>query len=127
MTHTPSSRTTRPLLAGATILTLALALGACASTPAPKEQIAVSQAAVERVSGPAGAEAPAEVAAARDKLARAQRAMADKDYRLARQLAEQAEADATLAEAKARATRSDAALTEVRESLRALKAELARS
>ena len=44
----------------------------------------------------------------------------------ARQLAEQAEADAVLAEARARARRSDQALTEVRESLRALRAELNR-
>jgi hypothetical protein len=106
---------------------LALSLGACASAPVPKEQMAVSQAAVERVSGPAGAEAPGEVASARDKLALAQRAMANKDYVLARQLAEQADADAALAEAKSRASRSDTALTQVQESIRALKAELARS
>jgi len=67
------------------------------------------------------------VASARDKLALAQRAMANKDYVLARQLAEQADADAALAEAKSRASRSDTALTQVQESIRALKAELARS
>lgn len=127
MTQPSSTLTRRPRLAAAGIATVALALAACASTPPPKEQIAVTQAAVERVSGPAGAEAAAEVASAREKLARAQRAMADKDYVLARQLAEQAEADATLAEAKARANRSNAALNEVNESIRALKAELARS
>lgn len=127
MTHPSSSPSRRPGLAAAGIATVALALAACAGTPPPKEQLAVSQAAVERVTGPAGAEAPAEVASARDKLARAQRAMADKDYVLARQLAEQAEADAALAEAKARANRSSAALNEVNESIRALKAELARS
>ena len=105
----------------------ALSLAACVNTPPPKEQLAVSRAAVERISGPAASEAPVEVAAARDKLARAQRAMADKNYPLARQLAEQAEADAALAEARARASRSDSALNAVRESLRALRAELARS
>ena len=86
----------------------------------------MSQAAVERASGPTAAEAPAEVALARDKLARAQRAMAGKDYATARQLAEQAEADAALAQARARATRADTALDEVQASLRALRAELAR-
>lgn len=103
------------------------ALSACASTPEPREQMAVSRAAVERVSGPAAAEAPVEVASARDKIARANRALADKNYDLARQLAEQAEADAALAEARARATRSDTALDEVRASIRALRAEMARS
>lgn len=108
------------LLASATLA----ALAACSSPP--KEQMAVSRAAVDRVSGPTAAEAPAEVAAAREKLARAQRAMAEKDYVLARQLAQEAEADAALAEARARARRADSALDEVRESLRVLRAELAR-
>ncbi|MFO1327352.1 MAG: DUF4398 domain-containing protein [Rubrivivax sp.] len=104
-----------------------LALGACAGTAPPHEQMAVSTAAVERVSGPTGAEAPGEVSTARDKLARARRAMADKDYALADRLARQAEADAALAEARARATRADGALHEVRDGIRALRAELARS
>ena len=109
-------------------LTLAmLALAACSSVPPPREQMAVSRAAVDKASGPAAAEAPVEIAAARDKIARANRAMADKDYALARQLAEQAEADAALAEARARAKRSDTALTELRESIRALRAELSKS
>lgn len=103
------------------------ALSACASTPEPREQMAVSRAAVERVSGPAAAEAPVEVASARDKIARANRALADKNYDLARQLAEEAEADAALAEARARSKRSDTALDEVRASIRALRAEMARS
>lgn len=101
-------------------------LSACASTPEPIEQLAVGRAAVERASGPAAAEAPIELAAARDKITRANLAYANKDYVLARQLAEQAEADATLAEALARSTRSSRALTEVREGLRQLRDEMAR-
>lgn len=101
-----------------------LILGGCATEPIPREQLAVSRAAVERVSGPAAAEAPVNVAAARDKVARANVALAEKNYTLARQLAQEAEADATLAEAQARATRSGRALDEVRESLRALQTEL---
>lgn len=125
--HAMPRRLPRPVLTAAGVVA-ALSLGACAvNPPPPTEQMAVSSAAVERVSGPAAAEAPGEVAAARDKLVRARRALADKDHALARQLAEQAEADAALAEARARATRSNAALDEVRESIRALRAELARS
>lgn len=105
---------------------MALALGACASAPEPIEQMAVSRAAVERASGPAAAESPRELAWARDKLARANAAMAAGDNALARRLAEQAEADAALAEARSRATRSEVALGEVRESIRQLRAELAR-
>lgn len=87
-----------------------LVLVACASTPEPKEQMAVGRAAVERVSGPAGADAPLEVASTRDKIARANRAIAAKDYAMAPRLAAEAEADAALAEAKSRASRSDGAL-----------------
>lgn len=104
-----------------------LALVACASTPEPKEQMAVGRAAVERVSGPVGADAPMEVASARDKIARANRAIAAKDYATARRLAEEAEADAALADAKSRANRSDGALEEVRAGIRALRAEMDRS
>ncbi len=113
--------------AAAVVAALALTLAACAGTPEPREQMAVSQAAVERLGGSAGGEAPVEVATAREKLAAAQRALADKKPELARQLAEQAEADAVLAEARAREKRSTAALDEVREGLRALRAELART
>ena len=104
-----------------------LSLAACASAPAPREQMAVGRAAVERVSGPAGADAPAEVASARDKIARANRAMAAKDYATARRLAEEAEADAALADAKSRANHSDGMLDELRASIRALRAEMDRS
>ena len=107
-------------------LTGLVLLGACASTPPPNEELAVGKAAVERASGPAAAEAPTELAAARDKLTRANLAYANKDYALASQLAAQAEADATLAEAQARSVRSGRALTEVREGLRQLRDEMNR-
>ena len=89
--------------------------------------MAVGRAAVERVIGPAGADAPLEVASARDKIARANRAIAAKDYAMAPRLAAEAEADAALAEAKSRASRSDGALEEVRAGIRALRAEMDRS
>ena len=100
----------------------ALALGACASAPPPTTQMAVSSAAVERASGPSAAEAPAELASARQKIVRANQLLVAKDNAGARRLAEEAEADAALAEARARETRSEAALNEVRDSIRQLRA-----
>lgn len=109
------------LLACATVL-----LGACASTPEPKEQMAVANAAVEQASG-SSADAATELAAARDKLTRANAAMARKEYVQARQLAEEAAADAALAQASARSARSSRALTEVRQSIQQLQTQLNRS
>jgi len=80
---------------------------------------------VERASGPAAAEAPVELAAARDKITRANAAFAKEDYDLARRLAVEADADATLAEAQSRSVRSDRALAEVREGIRMLRVEMA--
>lgn len=101
-------------------------LSACASTPAPSAEIAVARAAVERATGPAAAEAPVEMALARDKITRANAAYAKEDYALARRLASEAEADATLAEAQSRSVRSARALAEVREGVRMLREEMTR-
>lgn len=117
-----------PSMHGRTMLAIAitLALAACASPPAPKEQMAVANSAVDQASSNA-ADAPAELASARDKLTRANAAMAAKDYVGARQLADQAAADAALAQAKARSARSDRALGELNESIRQLQVQLNRS
>lgn len=115
----------RGATAGLVLAGVAL-LSACASTPPPSEKMAVARAAVERATGPAAAEAPVEMAAARDKLNRANAAFAAKDYTLANRLAQEAEADATLAEARSRNVRSARALTEVRDGLRMLREEMAR-
>lgn len=104
------------VVAGAT-----LALAACAT--APKEQLAVAHHAVDQAAA-TSAEAPLELASAREKLERANLAMAHKDYRQARELAAEAEADAGLAEARARSTRSERALDELNQSIRALRAQL---
>jgi len=104
----------------------ALALAACASTPEPKEQLAVANSSVDSATGNA-AEAPAELSTARDKLARANAAAARKDYVAARQLADEAAADAALAQATARTARSSRALAEVRESIKQLQVQLNRS
>ncbi len=114
------------ILAGSAVLIL-LTLAGCASTgDLPREQLAVARAAVDRASGPAGAEAPVEVSQARDKLERANSAATRKEYDLARRLAEDAEADANLAEAKSHSVRADRALGEVREGIRQLREEIAR-
>ena len=120
--------TARPLVTLAVIVTLAvLTLPGCASTgEMPREEMAVARAAVDRASGPAAAEAPIEVSQAREKLERANAAVARKDYDEAKRLAEKAEANANLAEAKSHSVRSDRALVEVREGIRQLREELAR-
>lgn len=104
-------------------LATALVLSACASTDAPKEQMAVANSAVDQATGSA-AEAPAELSTARDKLTRANAAMARKDYVQARQLADEAAADAALAQATARSARSARALDEVRQSIQQLQTQL---
>ena len=104
----------------------ALLTAACSSIPPPREQMAVSRAAVERASGPAGSDAAVELGAARDKMERANLAMAREDYLTALFLAEEAEADANLADARARSVRAAGALQEVRESIRMLREEMSR-
>ena len=112
---------------GRVVLAVAAAfvLAGCASTPEPKTEMAVAQAAVDTASGNS-AEAPAELSTAKDKLARANVALARKDYEQARRLADEAAADAALAQATARSARSGRALAEVRESIQQLRMQLTR-
>ena len=124
MNHDASTAGKGQLIAVLAVSCMAV-LSACAGTP-PKEGMAVSRASVERAAGPAAAEAPVEMAAARDKLTRATAAYDKKDYALAKQLANEADADAKLAEAQARSVRSSRALAEVRNGIRMLREETAR-
>jgi hypothetical protein len=106
---------------------LLLAAG-CASTPAPTEQIAVSQAAVnDAVAAGAPEYAALELTLARDKMTAASNAVANKDYELARRLAAEAEVDARLARGKANAARAQKAANAVQEDIRVLREELNRS
>src|SRR5580692_7637765 len=67
------------------------ALAACASNPVADEKIAVAKASVQRAEGSGAPElAPVELAAAQDKLARAEKANSARDLLPATQLAEQA-------------------------------------
>ena len=126
-THT-EIRSSRPVAAFAIAAAITvLTASGCASTgDMPREQMAVARAAVDRSAGPAGADAPVEVAEARSKLERATAAVARKDFDAARRLAEQAAADANLAEAKSHSIRASRALQEVREGIRQLREEMAR-
>lgn len=106
----------------------ALGLAACASTPIPNEKIAVAKASVQSAEQSGAPEfAPVEMAAARDKLARAEKAAADREPQPATQLAEQANIDARLAEATAQQQRSHKAAMEFDASMQALRSESMRS
>ncbi|RJX34203.1 MAG: DUF4398 domain-containing protein [Oxalobacter sp.] len=103
-------------------------MAGCSSmkTPATAD-VAVSKAAVDNAAGAGGGEfAPVEMSAARKKLALANKAMAEKDYKQASDLAKQAEADAKLAQAKARSAKAKAAADALNADIRVLREELDR-
>lgn len=124
--NTPThSRWLRPGTAvlAATVLTF----GACATTPVPTEQLAVTTAAVAHAVSAGGQElAPNEMGAARDKLVRAHLAVAAKDNGQALRLAQQAQVDAQLAESKAEALKARKAQAELLEAARVLREEMGR-
>lgn len=107
-----------------------LALSACSSpqkAPATAD-VAVSKNAVENaVSAGAADLAPAEINAAREKMMRANAALAAKDYTLARELATQAQADAKLAQSKSNSTKAQAAAAALDADLRVLRNEVERA
>ncbi|MDN4052219.1 DUF4398 domain-containing protein [Massilia sp. YIM B02763] len=114
----------------AAMVTVALALVACASpekTPATAA-VAVSHNAVENaVSAGAPELAPQEINAAREKMMRANQALAAKDYKTARELAVQAQADAKLAQSKANSAKATAAADALNQDLRVLRQEVDRA
>jgi N-acyl-D-aspartate/D-glutamate deacylase len=114
-------------LAGSAVL---LALAACASperAPAAAD-VAVSRNAVDNAVQAGAAElAPDEITVAREKMLKANQALAAKDYRLARELATQAEADAKLAQSKATSAKATAAANALDADLRVLRQEVERA
>lgn len=107
---------------------LALAVG-CSSmkTPATAD-VAVSKEAVQNATDAGGGQfAPVEMMTAREKMILANKAMADKDYKLATELAIQAQADAKLAQGKANSAKAQAAADALQEDIRVLHEELERS
>ncbi len=123
-THLLKSLSTAALAAGV------LVLAGCASpqkAPATAD-VAVSRNAVENAVSAGAAElAPAEITAARDKMMRANQALAAKDYKVARELAIQAQADAKLAQSKANSAKATAAANALDEDLRVLRQEVERA
>ena len=96
-------------------------------TPATAD-VAVSKEAVDNAAGAGGAEfAPMEMTSAREKMALANKAMADKNYKLAIDLARQAEADAKLAQSKANSTKAQTAADALQDDIRVLREELDRT
>jgi len=122
----PTSGAQRRILAGLAALGV-LALGACASLPPPTAQLAVSAAAVAHANAAAGQTAPQpELALARDKLRRANQALADKDNLAAGRLAQQAQLDALVAESRGETVKARLAAQEVQAASQALADEMAR-
>ncbi len=114
----------RRLIGGVAAIVAATSLGACASTPVPNAKIAVAKASLQRAEGSGAPEfAPVEMAAARDKIASAEKANSDGKLQPANMLAEQANVDAELAEATAQKQRSHKAAAEFDTSMQALRQE----
>jgi len=106
----------------------AIWLSACAANPVADEKIAVAKVSLQRAEQ-AGAPqaAPLELAAARDKLSRAEKANTDHNLKPATELAEEANIDAQVAEATAQQQRSRKAATDFDASIEALRQESLRS
>jgi hypothetical protein len=107
------------------VLTLSfIVTAAYASSAVPDETIAVAKAAVERAEQSGAPQAaPVELASARDKLARAQKANADHRPKPAIALADQARIDAQVAEAIAQKERAAKAAAEFDASMATLRQE----
>lgn len=104
-------------------------LSGCASdkTPATAD-VAVSRQAVAAATSAGAADlAPAEMQSAREKLMRANQALAARDYKTAQDLATQASADAQLAQSKANSAKATAASDELQQNIRLLREELSRA
>jgi hypothetical protein len=121
------------LLLRRTVATLALTITAATATHASnatvaEEKIALAKASLERAeqSG-APQSAPVELATARDKVARAEKANAAHDPKPAAMLADQGNIDAQVAEAVALQARSRKAATEFDSSMQALRQESTRA
>jgi Domain of unknown function (DUF4398) len=117
-----------PLAKGAAIGIALMTAAACATTPIPNEKIAVAKSSLQHAEQSGAPElAPVEMAQARDKLSRAEKAVADHDAQPATELAEQANVDAQLAEATAQEKKSRKAAMEFDASMQALRQETLRS
>ncbi|PKO45680.1 MAG: hypothetical protein CVU29_08335 [Betaproteobacteria bacterium HGW-Betaproteobacteria-22] len=110
------------------VTTLALLLGACASTgTAPISEMAAARASITQAESAGALDlAPVDLLSARDKLSKAEAASQEKNYETAQQLAAKAQADAELAERKARAAKAQTAADELARSNELLRKEINR-
>nr|WP_273233115.1 DUF4398 domain-containing protein [Pseudomonas kuykendallii] len=99
-------------------------LAGCATDPIPAEQIRLTEQAVAQAKAVGAVEQMDELVLAETKLADAQSAIADEDYKRARVLAEQAELDARLAEARVLTSKSEAQLADLHGKLNRLRKQL---
>lgn len=110
-----------------TLVSLAVALAACASTPPPLADMALGRAALSQAQSAGGNEwAPVEMNSARDKLVRAQVAINEQHHDRALALAREAQVDARLAQSKSQAGVAAKAATAVQDDGRVLREELDR-
>jgi Domain of unknown function (DUF4398) len=106
------------------LLATTAGVAAYASNPVADEKIAVAKASIDRAEQSGAPQAaPVELASARDKLARAEKANADHDRKPAALLADQANIDAQVAEAMALQARSKKAAVEFDTSMQVLRQE----
>jgi uncharacterized protein DUF4398 len=106
----------------------ALGAAGCATSPPPTDQMTVAKASVSDANtAGAAVYAPNELKLANDKLANAQKAMADRDYGLALRSAQQAQADAQLAVARTQAMKARKATDDAQAAARTLREETDRN
>jgi len=114
-------------------MSLALALlmaaaGGCATNAPANDQIAASQAAITRASAMGANEfAPIEMKSARDRMVRANEAVAAREYVLANALSQEALKDVQLAEVKVQSEKAQRAAMQLREDRRVLQNEIQRN
>lgn len=126
-TTNPSSTSRLPFARLCGTGALSLVLAACATTPVPVAQMALSSAALEQaVAAGASEHAPTDLRSARDRLDRARLALQADDRPLALSLAQEAQVDAQLAEARSHAAKATLASKAVKDGNRILKEEMGR-
>lgn len=122
--QTPAQNLFRHAAAGAALL---ICWSAHADDPTADEKLAVARASLQRAEQ-SGAPllAPVDLATARDKMARAEKAKSNDDLKAATALAEQADIDAQVAEANAQSQHAHTAAAEFDASMQALRSEAMR-
>lgn len=116
------------LWVGALVVCATLAMSGCSAGRPPTETLSQADLAIQQADkSTASQHAPLELQTARERLAKATRAMDEKEYDVARRLAGQALVDAQLAEAKAQAEKARQAAVELRKSIETLRTELERT